>query len=255
MELRDKVVIVTGASQGIGRETAKALAREGAKVVLAARSDDQIAHLAHELPGSLAVHTDMRNPADINNLIDRAIAVYDHIDILINNAGQGMYGPVEDIDVQSYKDIMDLNVYGPLLAMQAVIPHMRGRGGMIVNVSSRVSKNYFPNLAAYASTKYALNALSLTARTELQKDNIVVCVMHPKLTATNFGKNSVTGAASRPFQPEKTQGATPEMTQGGNQEKAPSASQRNPALQVDQPEAVAEKIIELIRSEAPEAEM
>jgi len=237
MEIKNKIIIMTGASEGIGRATAKALAREGAKVVLAARSDDKLAALAHELPGSLAVHVDMRDPADIQNLIDRTMAVHGRIDILVNNAGQGMYGPVENIDLPKYKDIMELNVYGPLLAMQAVIPHMRGQGGMIVNVSSRVSKNYFPNLAAYASTKYALNALSLTARTELKPDNIIVSVMHPKMTATNFGKNSVTGGTSRPAGP----GTRP--------------SNNNPAMQVDSPEAVAEAILELIKSEAPEAEM
>jgi short-subunit dehydrogenase len=104
------------------------------------------------------------------------------------------------------------------------------KGGMILNVSSRVSKNYFPNLAAYASTKYALNALSLTARTELSKDNVVVSVMHPKMTATNFSKNA---GGSRP-------------NYSGNPSNSPV---------IDPPEAVADRIIELIRSEAPEAEM
>jgi short-subunit dehydrogenase len=235
MDIKNKVVIVTGASEGIGRATAELLAREGARVVLAARQDAKIAELAHELPGSLAVHTDMRKPADIQNLIDRAMAVYERIDILINNAGQGMYGPVEKIDLQKYHEIMELNVYGPLIAMQAVIPHMRGQGGgMILNVSSRVSKNYFPNLAGYASTKYALNALSLTAREELKKDNIIVSVMHPKMTATNFGKNVISGGEARPTRPSSTV---------------------NSAMEVDTPNAVAKKIIELIHSESPEAEM
>lgn len=245
MDLKDKIAIVTGASEGIGRATAQFLSRQGATVILAARSDEKIAELAHELPKSLAVHTDMRNPADIQNLIDRTIAVYERVDILINNAGQGMYGPVESIDLPKYREIIDLNVYGPLLAMQAVIPFMRRQGGgMIVNISSRVSKNYFPNLAAYASTKYALNALSLTARTELSKDNIIVSVMHPKLTATGFGKNSISGNASRPLDASRPGQVRP----GAN-------ASNNPDLQVDTPEAVAEKIIELIHSEAPEAEM
>jgi short-subunit dehydrogenase len=240
MEIKDKIIIVTGASEGIGRATALALGREGATVVLAARSDEKIAELAHALPKALAVHTDMRNATDIQNLVDRTIAVYGRIDVLINNAGQGMYGPVESIDLEKYREIVELNVYGPLLAMQAVIPHMRTQGGgTILNVSSRVSKNYFPNLAAYASTKYALNALSLTARAELAKDNIIVSVMHPKMTSTSFGKNSITGGASRPVQ----------IRPGGH------AASNNSGMRVDPPEAVAEKIVELIRSEEPEAEM
>ena len=82
---------------------------------------------------------------------------------------------------------MNLNVYAPLYAMQLVIPNMRAEGGgMILNISSRVSKNYYPNLSAYASTKYALNAISLTAREELKKDHIMVSVFHPKDDGDEF---------------------------------------------------------------------
>jgi len=122
MEIKNKVIIVTGASEGIGEAIAKKLAHAGAKVVLAARSDEKLAALAHELPGSVAVHTDMTQQADIQNLIDRAIAIDGRIDILINNAGQGMYSPLENIDIDKYKHIMNLNVYAPLYAMQLVIP-------------------------------------------------------------------------------------------------------------------------------------
>ena len=93
MEIKNKVVIVTGASDGIGEAVAKKLAHAGAKVVLAARSDEKLAALAHELPGSIAVHADMTQQADIQNLIDRAMEIEGRIDILINNAGQGMMGP------------------------------------------------------------------------------------------------------------------------------------------------------------------
>lgn len=232
MEIKNKVVIVTGASDGIGREVAKKLAHAGAKVVLAARNDEKIAELAHELPGSVAVHADMTQQADIQNLIDRTMEIDGRIDILINNAGQGMYGPAESIDIDKYKHIMNLNVYAPLYAMQLAIPHMRAQGGgMILNVSSRVSKNYFPNLSAYASTKYALNALSLTAREELKNDHIVVSVFHPKRTATSFGKNAF--------------GSQPDL----------SAQLRRPGMEVDTAEQVADGILEQIKSEAPEAEM
>lgn len=236
MEIKNKVVIVTGASDGIGEAVARKLAAAGAKVVLAARSDEKLATLARELPGSVAVHADMTQQADIQNLIDRTLEIDGRVDILINNAGQGMMGPAELIDIDKYKHIMNLNVYGPLYAMQLVIPKMRAQGGgMIVNISSRVSKNYYPNLSAYASTKYALNAISLTAREELKNDNIIVSVFHPKMTATSFGKNSV--------------GVSPEAA-AVYAERA-----RARGMEVDTPEQVADKILEQIESEAPEAEM
>lgn len=236
MEIKNKVVIVTGASEGIGEAVARKLAHAGARVVLAARNDEKLAKLAHELPGSVAVHTDMTQQADIQNLIDRTMEIDGRIDILINNAGQGMYGATEHIDIDKYKHIMNLNVYGPLYAMQLVIPKMREEGGgMILNISSRVSKNYFPNLSAYASTKYALNALSLTSRTELAKNNIIVSVFHPKMTATGFGKNSVN--------------ADPE-TAAHYAEQA-----RARGMEVDTPEQVADKILEQIASEEAEASM
>lgn len=229
MDIKNKVVIVTGASQGIGEAIAKALAAQGAKVALAARSADKLSALAKQLPGALAVPTDMRKAEDIENLIKTTLAKFGRIDILINNAGQGIYGPVEKIDIKQYKSVMELNVYGVLRAMQMVIPQMRQQGGgMILNISSRVSKNYFPFLAAYASTKYALNALTLTARQELEKDHITVSAFHPKMTASNFAKNSV--------------GQRPDYAQ-------------RPGMEVDTPEQVAEKVLEQIISGAPEAQM
>lgn len=229
MNIKNKIVIVTGASQGIGEATAKLLAANGAKVVLAARSKAALKKLEKELPDSLAVVTDMTKPADVKKLIKDTVKKFGRVDILINNAGQGLYGPVEKIDIDDYKSIVDLNVYGPLRAMKEVIPQMKKQGGgMILNVSSRVSKNHYPMLAAYASTKYALNALSFTAREELSEHNIVVSVMHPKMTATNFGKNS---------------------------KGTPSDFTSRPGMQIDTSEDVAEKILELIGSEDAEAEM
>jgi short-subunit dehydrogenase len=239
MEIQNKVIIVTGASHGIGLAVARLLSKEGARVILAARSGDIIIAVEKELPGSFAVMTDMRKPDDIKGLIAKTLDKYGRIDVLINNAGQGMYGPVENIDLDNYREIMELNVYAPLLAMQAVIPQMRKQGGgIILNVSSKVSKNYFPNLAAYASTKYALNALSLTARQELAKDKIIVSVMHPKMTATDFGKNSIRK------EPE-TLRAPVSNTRPGDR----------PGMEIDTPEQVAQKIYELIKSEESEAEM
>lgn len=177
---------------GIGKAVAELFAREGAKVVLAARSKDALEALAKELPGSFAITTDMTKKADIEKMIDETVKKFGRVDILINNAGRGIYGAVENVSIDEYKNIFELNVIGPLIAMQKVIPIMRKQGGgAIVNISSMVSKNYLPHLGAYASTKFALNSLSLTARNELEKDNIIVSLMFPTLTETNFGKNAV----------------------------------------------------------------
>jgi len=192
MDVKNKIIIVTGASFGIGLATAKLLSQKGAKVALAARSKEILDKLVPELPGSFAIPTDMADQKSVEQMIDKTKKHYNRIDVLINNAGQGIYGAVENVDINAYKKVIDLNVIGPLVAMQKVIPIMREQGGgMIINISSLVSKNYFPWLGAYASTKYALNALSLTARQELEPDNIIVSVMHPGLTATDFGKNAI----------------------------------------------------------------
>lgn len=192
MNVKDRVVIVTGVSAGIGMATAKLLAKNGAKLVLAARSTEVLEKLASELPGSFAITTDMTVREMVERMIDETMKRYGRIDILINNAGRGMYGAVENTDIEAYRKVIELNVIGPLVAMQKVIPIMRKQGGgMIVNISSMVSKAYYPFLGSYASTKYALNAISLTSRTELEKDNIIVTVMHPGMTATDFGKNAV----------------------------------------------------------------
>jgi short-subunit dehydrogenase len=228
MEIKDKVIIITGASQGIGLVTAKHLSRLGAKIVVAARSADIIRDLEKELPHSLAIVTDMHNPENITSMIKKTIDKYGHIDILINNAGQGMYGPVEKIDIEKYKKIMDLNVYSVIRAMKEVIPHMREQGGgMIINISSALTKIYIPGISAYSSTKYALNAISLVARQELEKDKIIVSLVEPNMTATNFGKNSI--------------GSRPDW----------NASENNPNRQmprIDQPEKVAEVIEKIIKS-------
>ncbi len=237
MNIKDKVVVVTGASEGIGKSLAEALAAKGAKLVLAARSEDKLKALAAKLPGAIAVRVDMRKAADVEAMIDAATRAHGRVDILLNNAGQGMYGPLEAVDIEQYKTAMELNVYAPLRAMQLVIPHMRKvGGGMIVNISSMVSKNAFPSLGAYASTKYALNALSYTARAELAQDKIVVSVFHPKMTATRFGENAMRDRQA--------------FARGAG---TGSAASRAPA--VDTPDQVAEKVLELIESEAAEANM
>lgn len=192
MDVKGKVVVVTGASEGIGLATARLLASEGAKVALAARSIDKLHALAGELGDSLALEADMTEPASITAMVEATVAHFGRVDVLVNNAGRALRASVADIKAEDFQSIVELNVYGPLLAMQAVIPHMRRQGGgSIVNISSNVSKMAIPTIGAYAATKYALNGLTLTARGELAADGIVVTVMHPGLTATNFGRNAM----------------------------------------------------------------
>lgn len=230
-KVTDKVIIITGASAGIGLATAKLLAAQGAKVALAARSVEVLHALSEELPDSFPVAVDMSDETSIKEMIHKVKQHFGRIDILVNNAGQGLYAEVEHIGIHDYRRILDVNVIGPLVAMQQVIPIMREQGsGHILNISSLVSKNYFPFMAAYASTKYALNCLSLTARAELEKDNIIVNVMHPGLTDTGFGQNAL-----------KAEGA---------EERA--AQSRESWPEADSVEHVAERILHAIESERAE---
>lgn len=196
MEINGKVTVITGASAGIGRITAQRFAAAGAKLVLAARSGDKLGSLADEFSrqGTEAWTrvTDMRHPEEVTALMEGAFARFGRIDILINNAGQSARGTIAAVSLADYRSIIDLNLFGPLAAMQAVIPKMRQQGGgLIINISSMVSKMHLPSLGAYASTKSALNMLSDTAREELASDNIRVITVYPRLTATDFAKNSL----------------------------------------------------------------
>lgn len=233
MDVQDKVVIVTGASEGIGLATAKHLAEHGAKIVITARSEDKLKELAASLPDALPVKADLRQEADIKNLISKTIEKYGRINILVNNAGQGIYGLVENVKISDYKEAMELNVFGALRMMQAVIPLMKIQGGgYIVNISSAITRAYLPGIAAYSSTKYALNAISYTARQELAKYNIIVSTVLPKMTDTNFAKNSI--GADCQWVREKM-------------------SARDPSLVINTPQKVAQRLVELIQSEEAEA--
>lgn len=187
MDIENRVMIVTGASSGIGAATARLAASQGAKVVLVARRADRLAALAEELPGALAVPADLREPGEVQRVVQATLDAHGRVDVLINNAGQGLHLPLERVAVDDLRAIMELNVYTPLLAMQAVLPAMRKQGGgAIVNISSGTTRMVIPGVGAYAATKAALNMLSLVARAELAAEGIVVSVVYPSITATEF---------------------------------------------------------------------
>ena len=192
MDIKDKVVLVTGASTGIGLATARLLAKNRAKLALNARSKNKLEQLSKELPGSAAFPADMSDEFAVREMIDKIQARFGRIDILINNAGRGMHCPLESIDIKEYRKLLDLNVVGPLVAMQAAIPVMRKQGGgTIVNISSGTALMYAPGLSGYSATKRALNGLSLTARGELVRDKIAVSIVYPYVTKSDFYKNLV----------------------------------------------------------------
>ncbi len=191
MEIADRVIIITGASSGIGRETAMHLSTLGARLVLAARDNEALSTLEKEIPRAVAVPTDVTKPEDAIPLVEETLVRFGRIDVLVNNAGRAMAKPVEHIDLDEYRGLWDLDVIAPLRLMQLVIPRMREHGGgQIVNISSQASTKYIPFIAGYASTKFALNNLSLTAREELAKDDITVSIVKPGIVDTDFGKNT-----------------------------------------------------------------
>ncbi len=190
MDVQGKVAIVTGASSGIGLATAKSLSNQGANVVLAARSTEKLADIAKHLPHSHAVTTDMLKEKDIKNLIKKTLDKFGRIDILVNNAGRGYDALIEQISPQLFQELFQLDVVGPLIAMQLVLPYMKKQGsGAIVNISSGTSLMTIPGMSAYSSMKRALNGISLTAREELADDNIKVSVIYPYITETDFDKH------------------------------------------------------------------
>lgn len=224
MNIKDKVAIVTGASSGIGLATAKLLTEKGAKIALVARSKEKLDALSKTLKNSFVVQTDMRDKEQIIDMIKKVHKHYGRIDILINNAGRGYHVPITEIDTEKFKMLFDLNVLGPLIATQQVIPLMKKQGGgAVVNISSGTSLMQIPGIAAYSSTKRALNAISLTAMEELKSDNITVSLIYPYITKTNFHKNLIN---NEDWEMQQRPGMAP----------------------FDEPELIAEKILEAIQT-------
>ncbi len=185
-------MIVTGASSGIGLSAAKLLTKKGAKVALVARSTAALEQLQAELPGSFAVTADMTDWDAIRSMTQLVHAHYGRVDGLINNAGKAYEATIEQIEPDVFEEIFRLNVLGPIVAMQAVIPIMRAQGGgTIVNINSGTAFMRVPGYAVYSSSKRALMGVGLTAREELAKDGIVVSQVYPGITATNFGVNKL----------------------------------------------------------------
>ena len=201
--LAGKVVLITGASLGIGEALAKVFAEEGAKLALAARSLDKLKTLAASLPTeAIALQADMAQPAQIRAMVDKTVEHFGRIDILINNAGVGMYASIADMKPEQFEQLVATNWLGPVHAVQAVVPHMRQQGGgQIINISSVAGKVAIPWMGAYCSSKFALNALSDSLRMELRPDNIHVLLVCPGRIKTPFTQNAYKDFETRPLYP------------------------------------------------------
>lgn len=201
-QLADQVVIITGASSGIGEATARRLARGGAKVVLAARRQDRLDALARELDPSgaavLAVAGDVTNEADRRRLVEATLAKFGRIDGLVNNAGYGTRGPLEIVPVEAIRRNFETNVFSLIALTQLVLPTMRGQGGgCIVNIGSVAGRIARPLSSIYDSTKHALEALTDGLRGELEPFGVRVSLIRPGYIVTEFV--SAADAASDEF--------------------------------------------------------
>ena len=173
-----RVVCITGAGRGLGRALAEAFAREGAQLVLAARSSDEIDALAATLGEAIAVQTDVRSPADLDRLVEAAVAEFGRLDIMVNNAGLAVYGPVETTTPDAVDAMIDTNVKGVIYGSQAAFRVMKAQGsGLILNISSIAGKLHLPNEAVYNASKWAVNGFTGTLRLEAAAHNVrVTCV-------------------------------------------------------------------------------
>ena len=194
MKLRGRTAIVTGASSGIGKETARKLARAGSNVVLASRSGEALEELARELeplPGRcVAVPTDVTDREAVGRMVDRTLKDFGSIDVLVNNAGLGLRAPVAEGSLENIRYVFEVNLFGAIHCIQAVAPHMKERRqGTIVNVSSVVGRLATPYSGAYSATKAALNALTDSMRLELDQYGIRVIAVYPGYTVTGFHEN------------------------------------------------------------------
>lgn len=186
----DKAVIVTGASTGIGRETALAFAAAGARVVAAARNAAQLQELAGER--ILAVPTDITRDDDVKRLVETTLERFGRVDILVNNAGFGIRATVENTAFEDAHRLMEVNFFGVLRCTQAVLPHMKKQGrGQIVNVGSVLSLLATPRNSIYCASKFAVRALSDSLRIELRGTGIDVILIMPGYTDTPFFENQV----------------------------------------------------------------
>jgi NADP-dependent 3-hydroxy acid dehydrogenase YdfG len=180
-----KVVVITGASSGVGEAAARLFAARGAKVVLAARSAEKLAALARQLDG-LAIPTDVTVASDLKVLVERTISTFGQLDVLVNNAGANARGTLEKIDPGSISSVIDTNLKAPLLLTHFALPHLQMSRGVVVNVASIAGHLPLPGEIPYCASKWGLRGFSFAIREEMRNTGVAVCAVSPGPIATRF---------------------------------------------------------------------
>jgi 3-oxoacyl-[acyl-carrier protein] reductase len=207
--IRGKVAVVTGGSRGIGLAIARALVAEGVQVAITGRDNAHLSTARHKIegagPGAVETfHADVRRADDMTRVVDATVARFGGLDILINNAGIGMFVSVADMTPAQWSEVIDTNLTGVFNATHAAVPHLRRRGGgFIINISSLAGKNPFADGAAYCASKSGLNAFSEALMQELRYDNIRVSYVLPGSVATAFSSGDEAKGADWKIAPEE----------------------------------------------------
>ena len=195
MNMDGKVVVVTGASMGIGEAIAKIFADHGARVVLLSRDASRAEAARHRVghtERTLALVCDVRNREEIDRVLGLTLHQFDRLDVWVNNAGIGIRDSVAEMEMSACRELFETNFFGAVTCLQAVVPAMRAAGGgSIINISSVAGHVPVPFMAAYCASKFALNAIGKGARVELKHDNINVLTVCPGYVATDFGAHLV----------------------------------------------------------------
>jgi len=212
--LSGKVVVVTGASMGIGEAIARIFAGHGASVVLLSRdagraetARSRIGHAEH----TLALACDVRHREELDRVLGLAMQHFGRVDVWVNNAGHGLFDSVAQMDMALCRDTFDTNFFGAVAAMQAVVPVMRQQGsGAIINISSVAGHIPLPFHAVYSATKFAMNAIGKAARIELHGTGIDVITVCPGYVRTEFGANALRGREVKQVRPTSVRGISAE---------------------------------------------
>ncbi|MCU1274175.1 MAG: short-chain dehydrogenase/reductase [Bryobacterales bacterium] len=190
MRIQGRVVLITGASEGIGAATAREFEKRGARLSLIARTGAKLAKVGG--PDTLRTTGDITNEETRQNVVERTIAHFGDIDILINNAGMGLYSQAWNVAMPETRAVLELNFFAPLALTQLVVPYMRERKrGMIVNVSSIAGKVTLPWFTVYSASKFALGSLTDGLRMELKADGIHAMTVCPGYVKTHFQSNAL----------------------------------------------------------------